>query len=88
MNLATKIYKFRKAVWEYRGKYDPQTGEWHQLPKSKAKTRVIKGLERLGINVNDGLAAVDAMPNKPAFDKFISMIIEKKQTGESLKEKE
>ena len=79
MNLATKIYKFKKAVWEYRGKYDADTGKWYKAPKPKAKHLVIKGLKRLGINETDGLAAIDAMPDKPHFELFIAMITEKQR---------
>ena len=79
MNLATKIYKFKKAVWEYRGKYDPKTGKWYKLPSTKAKARVVKGLQRLGIDPKDGMLAIDAMPDKPTFDAFIRTIAENKK---------
>ena len=78
MNLATKIYKFKKAVWDYRGKYDPTTKRWSKLPSDKAKIRVIKGLRRLKINLMYPMALVDNLKSKNELDEWIREIIKER----------
>lgn len=79
MTLADKIYKFRNAVWEYRGKLNIDTGEWIKPPKPKAKARVIKGLQRLGLNVEDGLTVIDAIKTKEQFNEWLIEIRKAKE---------
>jgi len=83
MNLSTKIYKFKKAIWEYRGKYDPTTKVWSKLPSKKAKARVIKGLERLGLEIESSLTFIDGLKNRMEFDAWITLIAETKRNGDT-----
>ncbi len=71
MNLSTKIYKFKKAVWEYRGRYSVQTGKWIKPPSKKAKSRVEKGFERLGIHPTVGMIKVKTFRNGGEFEKWL-----------------
>lgn len=73
MNLATKIYKFKRAVWDYRGKYDPRTGVY-KLPKAKAKALVLKGLARLSIEAHYGMEKIDSLHDKQEFEAWIENI--------------
>ena len=55
-----------------------KTKVWHKIPKKKAKVRIIKGLQRLGIGEVDGMAIVDSLKNKEEFDTWIKNIIKEK----------
>ena len=74
MNLGQKIYKLRSAVWDYRGKHDPQSKVWIKVPKPSAKKRVEKCLERLGINTETGMGIIDALQTKGDFDAWLVAI--------------
>jgi hypothetical protein len=79
MNLATKIYKFKRAVWEYRGRYNVRDKKWTVPPKPKTKKRVEKGLERLGLNVAQGMAKVDAFKDGSELAAWLVSIREEKE---------
>lgn len=76
MNVVTKTYKLRRAIWEYRGKYEEKTGEWVVLPKEKVMSRVLKGLERLRIDAKQGMEIINGLKNKNELEEFLSGIRE------------
>lgn len=69
-----KIHKLANAIKEYRGRYNEKTGKWIQPPKPSVKARVILGFERLGINKEPAMKAVDGFKNFNEFHKWISAI--------------
>lgn len=58
MSRADKLHKLANAIRDYRGAFHADTGVWIRGPKYAAASRVIRWLESLGINTNEGLKAI------------------------------
>ena len=75
MNISTRVYKFKRAVWEYRGKWDPINKKWIIAPSKKALQRVIKGLDRLGIE-KAAVKQIDQFSSGLEFENWLKPIVE------------
>jgi hypothetical protein len=60
MNRNEKLGKLGRAVREFRGVIITETGKWLHPPKLKAAVRVERWLKELGIDVEDGMAKINA----------------------------
>ncbi len=62
MTRSQKISKLANAIRAYRGMFNPQSDgskQWVRHPQQSARDRIAVWLERLKLNVQEGLAAID-----------------------------
>ena len=62
MTRSQKISKLANAIRAYRGMFHPLTGgkkQWVRHPQQSARDRITVWLERLKLNVQEGLVAID-----------------------------
>ena len=76
MSMRTNLYKLKRAIKEYRGKLDLRSGKWIKTPKPSAKSRVVKGLERLHLDPAKEMPLIDGFLTIQEFELWIGSITE------------
>lgn len=74
MTRGKKINKLAGSIWEYRGKWNPDTRKWRTPPNPKAIDRVIRWLEELKLPVAISLVQIDEFKHGDDFRNWLLTI--------------
>lgn len=74
MTRTEKITKLANAIRDYRGAFHADTGVWIRGPQYMAASRVIRWLERLGVNAKDGMEAINGFRTLDQFRAWMKQL--------------
>lgn len=74
MTRSERIQKLTNAVKEYRGRYDLKSGKWIYPPNPAARTRCIRWLESLRLDVPSNMEAIEGFKLIQDFDQWLKSL--------------
>lgn len=75
MTHSEKIGKLARAIRDYRGAYNEQTGKWlpNRTPNPSARVRVEKWLTRISLSIGE-MARIDAFKTQEQFRLWLNTL--------------
>lgn len=71
MSRTEKFGKLARAVREWRGAFNPNTGKWIRPPRQDALPRVARWLDELGMEVQPALEKLASFKTTREFDTWL-----------------